>query len=110
MSDKSTIQKIIGHMVKRIVGHFKPDKIVLFGSYARGQEGPDSDVDLLIIMPVQGSKRKKSVEIYKLLAGMGLPKDIIVVTPDEVEKYRDTPGTVIQPALSEGKVLYERAA
>jgi predicted nucleotidyltransferase len=103
-------QEKIQEMVRRIVKGFHPDKIILFGSYARGTAGPDSDVDLLVVMPVSGSKRKQAIEIDIAIAGLGLPKDVIVVTPEEVEDYRDQVGTIIYPALHEGKVLYERAA
>ncbi len=98
----------IREMVRRIVEHFDPDKVILFGSHARGTGGPDSDVDLLVIMPVHGSKREKRIEIRTRLNGSGLAKDIVLVTPEEVERYRDIVGTVIRPALRDGKVLYER--
>lgn len=107
---ESLVQKKIEEMVRRIVEQFHPQRIILFGSYARGQAGPDSDVDLLVVMPVSGSKRKLAVEIDLALAGMGLPKDIIVVTPEEVARSRDIVGTIIYPAVREGKVMYERAA
>lgn len=95
-------------MVRRIVDGFGPEKIILFGSHARGTAGQDSDVDLLVVMKVEGSKRSKAVEIYHVLAGMGLPKDVVVITPEELEEYRDVVGTIIRPALREGKVIYER--
>ena len=104
------IPEKIAEMARRIVEQIRPDKIVLFGSYARGTAGPDSDVDLLVILPVRDSKRKIAVQIYALLAGSGLPKDIVVATPEEIERYRDIPGTLIRPALLEGQTLYERAA
>ena len=104
------IEKKIKEMVRRIVDRFHPEQILLFGSYARGDAGPDSDVDLLVVMPVSGSKRKMAVEIDLELAGSGLPKDIIVVTPEEVARTRDVAGTIIYPAVREGRVLYERAA
>ncbi len=105
-----SVREKIEEIVHRIVRRFDPEKIVLFGSHARGAAGHDSDVYLLVVMRVDGSKRKKAIEIYGILAGMGIPKDVIVVTPEEVEKYRDIVGTIIRPALREGKVLYERRA
>lgn len=102
--------KIIKQMVKRIVKRFDPEKIILFGSYARGTAGPNSDVDLLIVMRVAGSKRKQRLDIRIALNGVGLAKEIIVATPEEVEKYQNVVGTIIRPALQEGKVLHERAA
>lgn len=101
---------IIDEMVRRIVDRFQPEKIILFGSYARGTAGPDSDVDLLVVMSVAGSKRDKAAEIYSFVTPSGLPKDILVATPEDIEKYRGIPGTIIRPALLEGKVLYERPA
>lgn len=106
----STVQVTIAEMVRRIVERFHPERIVLFGSHARGTAGPHSDVDLLVVMEPQGSKRRRAVEIHGLLAGMGLPKDVIVVTPEEFNAYRDAPGTVIRTAWQEGKILHDRAA
>lgn len=107
---ESTAQKKIEEMVRRLGERFHPEQILLFGSYARGNAGPDSDVDLLIVMPVSGSRRKLAVEMDLVLAGMGLPKDIIVVTPEEMARSRDIVGTIVYPAVREGKVMYERAA
>ena len=101
---------IIGEMVRRIVERFDPEKIILFGSHARGTAGPDSDVDLLVVMPVVGSKRAIRVKIRAALSGIGFPKDVVVVTPEEVKRFGGIPGTIIRPALLEGEVLYERAA
>jgi len=103
-------EKKVRVMVQRIVENFRPDKVVLFGSCARGTAGPDSDVDLLIIMPVTGKRRDLAVEIRGRLHGLGLAKDILVATPEEWEKYRDVAGTLIRTAHEEGKTLYERAA
>ena len=104
-----SVQGKIDEMVRRIVAQFAPDKIVLFGSYARGQAGPDSDVDLLVIKPVTGSRRAERVAIRAALRGMGVAKDIVLATPEEVEDSRGMAGTLVRPALREGKVLYERA-
>ena len=100
----------IDEMVRRIVELFHPEKIILFGSYASGTAGPDSDVDLLVVMPVAGSRRAKTVEIGVALHDVRMPKDIILATPDEVAKYHDIVGHVIYPALRDGKVLYDHAA
>lgn len=96
-------------MVRRIVERFNPLKIILFGSYARGNAGPDSDVDLLIVMPVRGSKRKKAVEIGVALHDFKVAKDVIVVTPQEFEWRKDVIGTIEWPAVREGQVLYAKA-
>ena len=103
-------QDILTEIARRISERFQPEKIILFGSYARGTAGKDSDADLLVVMNVAGSKRKQAVQIDLALEGISIPTDVIVVTPEEVEKYRDCVGTIIREALREGKVLYERAA
>ena len=103
-------QEIIKKMVRRIVKKFDPTQVILFGSYARGTAGPDSDVDLLVVMPVEGSRDDQCVEIRMALRGMGLSKDIVIVTPEEVRKYRNIVGSIIYPAYREGKILYERSA
>jgi len=108
-TQRRTAQKIIDEMVRRIVDRFDPHQVILFGSYARGAAGPDSDVDLLVVMPVEGSRRQQRVAIRAALSGMGLAKDVFIATPEEVERYRDLAGSLLYPALREGKVVYERS-
>jgi len=115
-SSRSTLKKraspkdeAIRRMVDRIVRRFDPDKIILFGSYARGDAGPDSDVDLLIVMPVAGSIRQMAVDIGVALHDIRVPKDVIVTTPEEFEWRKDTIGTVEWPAWHEGKLLYAKS-
>lgn len=100
----------IAEMVRRIVKYCDPDQVILFGSQARGTAHADSDVDLLVVMPVEGSKRAKQVELRCLLHDICVPKDIIVVRPEELARRRDIVGTVVWPAVREGKVLYARSA
>ena len=107
---KEPVQEKIDELVSRIVKRFRPEKIILFGSHARGTAGQDSDADILVVMPVKGSKRKKATEIDVALVGLDLPVDVIVVTPEELERNKNQIGTIIYPALREGKVLYEKAA
>ena len=71
------MKKHIREMVKRIVAQFRPERIILFGSHARATAGPDSDVDLLIVMPVSGSKREKAVEIGIALHDIPIAKDVL---------------------------------
>jgi predicted nucleotidyltransferase len=110
VTDSILVQETIREMVRRIAAQFHPDKIILFGSHARGEAGPDSDVDLLVVMPVEGSKRQKASEIDMALADRLVPLDLLVVTPEEFERGRDQIGSVLQPAAREGRVLYDRAA
>ncbi|MFQ5705632.1 MAG: nucleotidyltransferase domain-containing protein [Gemmatimonadales bacterium] len=93
-------------MVNRIVKQFHPEKIILFGSRARGEGGPDSDVDLLVVMAVAGSKREKAIEIGMALQDIRIPKDIIVTTPEQFEWRKEVVGTIEHPAVREGEVLY----
>jgi predicted nucleotidyltransferase len=103
-------EQIIGEMVRRIVDRFSPERIILFGSHARGTNDIDSDVDLLVVMHGPLSRREQTVEIRKALADLPVGKDVIVVSPGYFERYRDIVGTVVWPAVREGRVLYERAA
>lgn len=109
MNHQDSIQEKIDEMVRRIVKRVHPEKIILFGSYARGSATIDSDADILVVMPVKGSKRKRATDIDLALVGVDLPVDVIVVTPEELEQNRNRIGTIIYPALREGRVLYERA-
>ena len=101
-------QKIIHEIVARIVSQFEPERIILFGSHARGDATPDSDVDLLIVIPVEGSKRKMQLQILSALYDIRVPKDVIVSKPDEFEWRKDIVGTIEWPATHEGKVLYAK--
>ena len=98
--------KLIEEMVKRIVSQFQPDKIILFGSHSRGEAGKESDVDLLVVMPVKGSKRSAAVQIGVALHDIPLAKDIIVTTPEEFAWRKEVTGTIEYPADREGEVLY----
>lgn len=100
----------IERMVRRIVKGFNPQKIILFGPYARGTFGIDSDVDLLIVMNLPKPKKEVTTEIDRTLIDRRLPLDIIVVSPEEAELYRGLAENVIRPALEEGRVLFARAA
>jgi predicted nucleotidyltransferase len=99
----------IRKMVNRIVRRFHPERIILFGSRARGTAGPDSDVDLLVVMPVEGSKSKTQLEIRRALRGIRAPVDIAISTPEEFEWRREIVGTIEYPAVMEGRLLYARS-
>lgn len=95
-------------MAKQIIRQFHPLRLILFGSNARGDAGPDSDIDFLVVFPHVDDKRQRAVEIRRALAHFPVAKDIIVSTPDEIAARGDMVGTVLRPALREGKVLYEQ--
>ncbi|MBI1900229.1 MAG: nucleotidyltransferase domain-containing protein [Planctomycetia bacterium] len=99
-------KKVLADIIRRVVRAARPEKIVLFGSAARGQMGPNSDVDLLVIKGGKFDRGRIVERIYSHLHGAGEAVDVIVVTPEEVERYRETHCLVICPALREGQVVY----
>lgn len=105
---RHAIHRSVERMARVIVDRFDPERIILFGSHGRGTAGPDSDVDLLVVMEVAGSSRRKAAEIGAALHDFPVPKDIIVTTPDEFEWRKEVVGTIERPAVREGKVLYVR--
>ncbi len=98
---------ILADLVKRIVAAAKPEKIILFGSAARGTMGPDSDYDLLVIKRGKFNYWRVLSTIEEYLSGKEAAVDIVLVTPEDVERYRDSHCLVICPALEEGKVFYD---
>lgn len=106
---RADIDAIVATMVKRIAELFAPERIVLFGSRARGDAKDWSDVDLLVVMPNGTDRRAAAVEMRRSLRGLPVAKDIVVTTPDHIAHRGHVIGTVLRPALREGKVLYERA-
>lgn len=101
-------QQILDDIIRRIVEVAQPEKIILFGSAARGDMNRHSDVDLLIIKE-GGNARRLMAGIYRNLRGVGAAVDAIVVSPSDVERYKDSHALIIKPALKEGKVVYESA-
>jgi uncharacterized protein len=94
--------------VQRIAQALQPQKIILFGSYAYGTPTPDSDVDLLVIMKTTASQVERSLAVARLLRPRVFPVDILVRTPDEIERALRSGDFFIQEILSRGRVLYER--
>jgi predicted nucleotidyltransferase len=103
-------QELLNTLVKRIIETTRPLRIILFGSAAEGRMGPDSDLDILVIVRDGMHRRRTAQAIYKSLSGLGISKDIIVVTEGDVREHGDKPSLVIFPALNSGKELYRAAA
>jgi HEPN domain-containing protein len=101
----------LDRMVATLVERFDPDQIILFGSYARGTAGPDSDIDLLVVMPFDEQLRgEKTREVYAAVSGSRIATQTVVYTPRQFNEYHDVVGTVVYPAVREGVVLYRRQA
>jgi predicted nucleotidyltransferase len=97
----------LSEVVDRIVRKFHPVKIILFGSWARGSARDDSDLDLLVVLAKTAHSRKAAIQIGNSLSNLPIGKDIVVTTPEDIEKYGKTVGDILLPALEEGKVIYE---
>ncbi len=108
MTDRITTNEAIEIMVERIASRFSPERIILFGSQARGDAGSDSDIDLLVVLSVCENRRAATVSIMKSLSDLPVGKDIVVTTPQELETRGRLASTILYPALHEGKVLYAR--
>jgi len=104
--------EVLDRMVEAIVREVDPEQIYLFGSYARGETGPDSDVDLLIVEREPfGPNRSRLNEINRVreaVSAFRVPKDILVFTVEEVAYWQDSINHVISKCFREGRLLYVR--
>jgi predicted nucleotidyltransferase len=98
----------VQEVVQRIVEAAQPDKVILFGSRARGSARPDSDFDLVVIKNSDEPGYRRDASLYLALAGLNAPVDVIVYTPEEVREWSAVPQAFITTAVREGKVVYER--
>ena len=106
MTGRTLGQNTLNDIIHRVVEVAEPERIILFGSAARGEMNRHSDVDLLVVK--DGSDlRRLTARVYRRLYGVGAAVDIVMVTPQDVERYRDSHAQVIKPALREGTVMYE---
>ena len=101
-------EELLQEAVRQILSVGSPEKIVLFGSWARGQARPDSDLDLLIIEESDLPRYRRAGRYRMALLGLFPAKGIVVWTPSEVALWRDVPNAFITAILTEGRVLYER--
>jgi uncharacterized protein len=102
MITRARIRNFVGEIARQ----FKPQRVVLFGSYAYGRPGPDSDVDLLVIMPHKGHPAIQAAEIRKRIHA-GFPVDLIVRSPREIRRRLAMDDFFITEILGQGKTLYE---
>ena len=96
---------VIDEAARRIAEAAPGARVILFGSHARGDAGPDSDVDLLVIEPRVGDRFAEVVRLQRVLAPLRLPADITVVSEAHVEEWGDVASTMLHDALREGRVL-----
>jgi len=97
---------VFDEIIRRIVEVAQPDRIILFGSAARGEAGVDSDIDLLVVKSNVKHRMRLAQLIHISLFGIPASVDVVVVSPEDVERYRHGVGTVIGPALKEGREVY----
>jgi uncharacterized protein len=102
-------EQLLRQATERLVAEFKPQRVILFGSQARRRANERSDVDLLVVCPITGSRRALMVAMDRALRGLGFARNVIVLTPEEFERDRHIPGTVARPVWRKGRVLYERS-
>lgn len=109
VTSASTIpnKKLLDEVTRRIVESVKPQRVLLFGSAARGRMSKDSDLDMLVVMRKSVHRRQVAQKIYRNLHGTGIAVDIIVATEKDLEQYGERAGTILKSALQEGRVLYE---
>ena len=101
--------QLLDEIVKRVTRVVQPLRVVLFGSAVRGGMRLHSDLDILVVMPDGTHRRNASRTIFRALHGLGVSKDVVVVTEQDVRRYGDNPSLVLKPALEEGKDLYRAA-
>ena len=106
-TDTQSIDEIIAEMTRRIVERFDPLQVILFGSHAREDAHADSDVDLLVVFPRIDDNRQMRVDIRGALSDLPVAKDIVVATPDDISRSRDRLGSILRPAVREGRTLYQ---
>ena len=104
---KPITNQLLSQITVRLVEALKPEKIILFGSHAYGEPNEDSDIDLLVIVSDSDEPRyRRARQAHKVLRGIGVPKDILVMTRAEVDRKAQVTTSLVNQALLEGKVLY----
>jgi predicted nucleotidyltransferase len=98
--------EVIEQLVRRIIELVYPLRIILFGSAARGEMESDSDIDVLVVMPEGVHQRRTAQLLYRQIRGLGVPFDILVATPNDLEVHRDNIGLIYQTILREGREVY----
>ena len=98
--------ELIEQLVHRIIELVQPLRIILFGSAARCEMSSGSDIDVLVVMPEGVHRRQTAQLLYRQIRGLGIPFDILVATPDDLNRHRDNIGLIYQSILREGREVY----
>ena len=100
------LEGILNETIRRILAVVPAKQVILFGSAARGELHPDSDIDLLVVVPSGLHRRKTAQNIYRNFIGLGFAADVIVVTEDDVRQFKNDPYMIIGSAVDEGRIFY----
>ena len=99
----------LARITDRLVRTFDPDRVILFGSRARGTARHDSDIDLLVVMPFSGRRRDVELQMRLCVHDIGVAKDIVLISPEDLARYRSIPGTIAREAARDGREVYARS-
>jgi len=100
--------KFLQEIKHRIVKAVPAEKIIIFGSFAYGKPTSESDLDILVVMDSDLPRHKRSIPIYRALAGLFIQKDVVVYTPAEIKEWEDVPQAFVTTAIKKGRVIYEK--
>ncbi|MGH9110785.1 MAG: nucleotidyltransferase domain-containing protein [Acidimicrobiales bacterium] len=106
--DGRLLAEWVPEAVEAVVGAVEPISVVLSGSVARGDDGPDSDIDLLVVVDDHRDRHQAAVSALRAVSVLPPEIDVVVVSQESAEAHRDVAGTIIRPALREGNVVYSR--
>lgn len=98
-------ETLIAEAGRRLAAAAPGAQVILFGSHARGEASPRSDVDFLVVEPKVDSEAEESVRLHRTLRDLRVPADVIVVSRDYADRWREVRGGVVHAALSQGRVL-----
>jgi predicted nucleotidyltransferase len=106
---KKIDDELIDYIARLITEVIAPEKIIVFGSYAYGTPGKESDIDILVVVKESSLPRyKRSIPLYKELSGILIPKDLLVYTEDEIDEWSEVPQSFITTICKKGRVIYEK--
>jgi len=105
-----TLREWLPEVIDAIVDEIDPLQIILFGSLARGEEHPDSDIDLVVVLPEVTDQHAAAIAVRRAASSLPVPLDVIAVDPDDLRRRGDEIGGVLRPAVREGQVVHDRAA